>query len=346
MRACVLAHQAPVRDRPVQLRELPDPAPGPGELVLDVAACGVCRTDLHVVEGDLPQRSTPTIPGHQVVGRVRAVGAGVSGFSPGQRVGVAWLARTCGRCRFCVSGRENLCEAAAFTGWTEPGGFASAIRCTAAFAYPLPAGLSDLEAAPLLCAGIIGYRALSLAGIHGWAGARLGLYGFGAAGHIALQIARARGAEVYVATRDRSRHQALASELGAAWVGDTLSAPPVPLDAAIVFAPAGEIVPAALAATDAGGTVVLGGIHMSPLPSFSYDLLYRERVIRSVTNNTRADGRAFLEEAAAARVRAHTQPFALAEANEALIALEHDAIRGAAVLVIDQGASGQPSTTS
>jgi propanol-preferring alcohol dehydrogenase len=262
------------------------------------------------------------------------LGAGVTGLSLGQRVGVAWLHRTCGTCRFCRSGRENLCEVADFTGWTVDGGFATEVKAPAAFTYPLPDDLSDLAAAPLLCAGIIGYRALKLTGIEAWAGARLGLYGFGAAGHIAIQVARGRGADVYVCTRDRERHQALASELGAAWVGGTVDPPPVRLDAAIIFAPAGEIVPPALAALDPGGTLVLGGIHMSPIPGFPYELIYRERAIRSVANNTRADGREFLAEAARLRVHTHVQSFPLAEANQALIALKHDAIRGAGVLVV------------
>jgi propanol-preferring alcohol dehydrogenase len=253
----------------------------------------------------------------------------------GQRVGVAWLHRTCGVCRFCRSGRENLCESADFTGWTADGGFATEIKAPAGFTYPMPDDLSDLAAAPLLCAGIIGYRALKLTGIAAWPGARIGLYGFGAAGHIAIQIACGRGAEVYVCTRDREQHQALASELGAAWVGGTVDPPPVRLDAAIIFAPAGEIVPPALAALDPGGTLVLGGIHMSPIPSFPYELIYRERTMRSVANNTRADGREFLAEAARLHVHTHVQSFALAEANQALIALKHDAIRGAGVLMID-----------
>jgi propanol-preferring alcohol dehydrogenase len=296
--------------------------------------CGICRTDLHVVEGELPPRRTPVTPGHQAVGVVEAVGADVASLRPGTRVGVAWLHRTCGRCAACRRGRENLCEAPSFTGWTEDGGFAEWLKAPASFVYPLPDGFGDREAAPLLCAGIIGYRALALTGLEGWAGARLGLYGFGAAGHVAIQLARGRGADVYVCTRDRDKHQALAAELGAVWVGDTLAPPPKPLDAAVVFAPAGEIVPAALAALAPGGTVVLGGIHMSDLPAMPYRLLYGERVVRSVANNTRADGHAFLAEAAALPVRTHTEVFPLARANEALAALAGDAIRGAGVLEI------------
>jgi propanol-preferring alcohol dehydrogenase len=329
MKAWVLPRQAPAASAPLTLVDLPEPTLQPDEVLVEVSACGVCRTDLHVVEGDLPIRSSPTIPGHQVVGRV------VAGPLPrGQRVGVAWLHRTCGVCRFCTSGRENLCERAAFTGWTVPGGFATAVVAPAAFVYSLPDTPEDHQLAPLLCAGIIGYRTLRLTGIQRWAGARLGIYGFGAAGHIAIQLARARGAEVYVCTRDRQRHQALAAELGATWVGDTMEKPPVLLDAAVVFAPAGEIVPAALAATDAGGSVVLGGIHMSPIPTFSYDLLYRERVVRSVANNTREDGQAFLAEALRIPLTTHVEIFPLAAANEALARLKGDGIKGAAVLVV------------
>ncbi len=303
-------------------------------MLVRVRACGVCRTDLHVVEGELEQRKSSLIPGHQVVGTVQAVGPGVSEFRGGERVGVAWLHQTCGACRSCRSARENLCELAEFTGWTRDGGFAELVVAPAAFVYRLPAGFDDVQAAPLLCAGIIGYRCLRQCSVPDWRGARLGIYGFGAAGHIALQIARHRGAEVYVCTRDRQRHQALAEELGAVWVGGTLDAPPMPLDAAIVFAPAGEIVPVALRALARGGQLVLGGIHMSPIPALDYGDLYWERVIRTVANNTRADGREFLEEAVRAGVRTHTVTYPLSEANEALRDLKHDAIRGAAVLVV------------
>lgn len=332
MRAWVLTTPAEVSSRPLVLRELPSPALLADEVRIQVSACGICRTDLHVVEGELPVRRSPLIPGHQVVGRVVELGPGVTTLQIGQRVGVAWLHRTCGACRFCRGGHENLCERAAFTGWTVDGGFATELKAPAAFVYPLPGGLSDLAAAPLLCAGIIGFRSLKLTGLKAWAGARLGLYGFGAAGHIAIQMARHRGAEVYVCTRDRERHQTLAAELGATWVGGTVDAPPKPLDAAIIFAPAGEIVPAALSALDPGGTLVLGGIHMSPIPTFPYQLIYRERGVRSVANNTREDGHEFLAEAAACQVRTHVQTFSFEQAPDALIALKHDAIRGAGVL--------------
>jgi alcohol dehydrogenase, propanol-preferring len=336
MKACVLRSTAPVTSRPLSLEEVPRPEPRADGLLVRVRCCGLCRTDLHVVEGELEVRRSPLVPGHQVVGEVAALGAAAQGFAPGQRVGIAWLHRTCGECRFCRRGRENLCDRTEFTGWTVDGGYAEFARVPAAFAYPLPEGFADLQAAPLLCAGIIGYRSLRLTGLGpgDWSGARLGLYGFGAAGHVAIQIARARGAEVYVCTRDRERHQALASELGAAWVGGTVDEPPARLDASIVFAPAGEIVPAALRALDKGGTLVLGGIHMSPIPELPYALLYQERVVRSVANNTRQDGREFLAEAARVGVHTHVVRFPLEQANEALLALKHDAIRGAAVLEV------------
>ncbi|HYJ90200.1 MAG TPA: alcohol dehydrogenase catalytic domain-containing protein, partial [Pyrinomonadaceae bacterium] len=247
---------------------------------------------------------------------------------------VAWLHSTDGTCRFCLSGRENLCENAEFTGWTRDGGFAEYVVAPKDFVYRLPDGFGDLQAAPLLCAGIIGYRALRLCNLSNWKGARLGIYGFGAAGHVCVQIARARGADVFVATRDREKHQSLAEDLGAVWVGDTFDAPPIKLDAAIIFAPAGEIVPVALAALDKGASLVLGGIYMSPIPQFDYNLIYRERLIRSVANNTREDGREFLAEAAVIPVKTSVQEFSLDAANDALTALKQDAIRGAAVLRI------------
>lgn len=335
MKAWLLNRPALIDTRPLTAADVPTPIPGENELLLRVQACGICRTDLHVVEGELPVRRSPLVPGHQIVGRVAALGLQVEGFSIGDRVGVAWLNRTCGFCEFCVVGRENLCEQAMFTGWTVDGGFAGSAVAPAAFTYHLPESFDDIQAAPLLCAGIIGYRCLRLAEIKEWKGARLGLYGFGAAGHIAIQLARARGAEVYVCTRDRERHQALAQELGATWVGDAFDEPPVPLDTAIIFAPAGELVPGALKAIAKGGTVVLGGIHMSPIPSFDYSLIYGERMVRSVANNTREDGREFLLEAARIPVRTHAQTFPFDQANEALIALKNDSIKGAGVLVME-----------
>jgi propanol-preferring alcohol dehydrogenase len=338
VRALRLHRQAPVATGPLVLEEVPDPVPGPGEMLLRVSCCGVCRTDLHVVEGDLAPRRLPVVPGHQIVGTVARAGAGAEALL-GRRVGVAWLHGACGACRFCLSERENLCLAPAFTGWTVDGGYADYALARAAFVYELPEGFGDLAAAPLLCAGIIGYRALRLTGLAergGFRGARLGLYGFGAAGHVAIQIARARGAEVCVMTRDRDRHQALAAELGATWVGGSSDRPPVPLDAAIVFAPAGELVAAGLAALDPGGVLVLGGISMSDTPPLPYDLLWHERVVRSVANATRADGREFLAEAARLPVRTRVEVFELERANEALVALKTDAIRGAAVLAVNR----------
>jgi len=335
MKAWSLPRPASVDERPLVLAERPTPIAREDELLVRVSACGICRTDLHIVEGELPVRLSSVVPGHQIVGRVAATGSHVEDFAVNDRVGVAWLNRTCGKCKYCLTGRENLCEHALFTGWSVNGGYAEYAVVPASFAYRIPDDFEDVQAAPLLCAGIIGYRCLRLTGLIGneWAGARLGIYGFGAAGHICIQLARGRGSEVYVCTRDRERHQALAHELGATWVGDTAEDPPVKLDTAIIFAPAGELVPTALKALAKGGTLVLGGIHMSPIPSFDYSLIYGERTIRSVANNTRADGREFLLEAARLPVRTHVQTFAFEQVNEALIALKHDAIRGAGVVV-------------
>jgi len=336
MKAWILDKPASIDSRPLVLTDVPVPQPADDEVLVKVHACGICRTDLHVVEGELPIRKSKVIPGHQVVGTIRAVGSRVEEFKIGDRVGIAWLNRTCGICEFCLCGKENLCDQAMFTGWTVDGGYAEFAVAPASFTYHLPDGFDDVQAAPLLCAGIIGYRSLRLTGIEksDWSGAKLGLYGFGAAGHVCIQVARARGAEVYVCTRDRERHQALAHELGAAWVGDADADPPAMLDASIIFAPAGELIPPALKTIKKGGTLVLGGIHMSPIPSFDYSLIYGERTIRSVANNTRADGQEFLIEAARIPIRTHTQVFGFNQINEALIALKTDAIRGAGVLSI------------
>ena len=336
MRACILEKPAAIEHQPLKPAEIETPEPRGGEVLIKVSACGICRTDLHVCEGELAVRRAPLVPGHQIVGKVARTGDGVTHLTPGQRVGIAWLHETCGVCVYCRKGRENLCERAEFTGWTRDGGYAEYAVGAADFVYPLPDNFTDLQAAPLLCAGIIGYRALKLTGLseQDWRGARVGIYGFGAAGHVCLQIARARGADVFVATRDRLRHQNLAEELGAVWIGDTFDAPPVKLDAAIIFAPAGEIVPAALGSLDKGATLVLGGIYMSPIPEFEYPLVYGERIVRSVANNTRADGHEFLREAARIPIKTSYQTFPLADANKALIALKHDAIRGAGVLTI------------
>jgi propanol-preferring alcohol dehydrogenase len=325
--------QGPIEGRPLQLGEAPVPEPLPDEVLIRVHVCGICRTDLHVIEGDLPRKKSPLIPGHQVVGTVERCGSLAYLHKPGDRVGVTWLHRTCGQCEFCRSGRENLCVNALFTGWTVDGGYAEYIVAPQRFVYSIPEQFEDEQAAPLLCAGIIGYRCLRVSAIG--AGGRLGLYGFGAAAHVAIQVARHWGAEVYVCTRDE-RHRRLAAELGAVWVGGTVAEPPEKLDASIVFAPAGEIVPAALGALKAGGTLVLGGIHMSAIPPLDYDLLYHERVLRSVANNTREDGVDFLREAAAIPIRTSVQMYALEQANDALNSLRNDAIRGAGVLQVSR----------
>jgi alcohol dehydrogenase, propanol-preferring len=334
MRAWLLDNPAPIEQRPLRLAAVPAPAPGAGEVRLRVRANGLCRTDLHIVEGDLAPHRRPVIPGHQIVGVVDAVGPDVTRLAAGDRAGVPWLHHTCGACRFCRGGRENLCTAAAFTGWDVDGGYADYAVAPEAFVYPIPAGYPDDQAAPLLCAGIIGYRALTLAGLA--RGGRLGIYGFGNSAHVTIQVARARGLDVAVMTRD-AKHQRLAVEMGAVWTGGTVDAPPFALDAAIVFAPAGEIVPAALLAVDRGGSVVCAGIHMSDIPSFPYASLWGERVLRSVANNTRADGEAFLAEAAAIPVRTRVVTFPFDEAQDALIALKRDGFEGAAVVTVEPG---------
>ena len=331
MKACLLRSTAPVESNPLVFTDAPTPEPAPGEVLVRVSCCGVCRTDLHVVEGELPPRKSPVIPGHQVVGVVEKLGAGAQRFPAGARVGIAWLHHTDGVCEYCRSGAENLCDNPSFTGYTVEGGYAEHIVAPEAFVYPIPEAFPDDQAAPLLCAGIIGFRCLRLSGIQ--PGRRLGFYGFGAAAHVAIQVARRWNVEVFASTRD-ARHQRLALELGAVWAGGTFDSPPKKLDAAIVFAPAGEIVPAALKALRKGGTLVLGGIHMSPIPSFSYDLLYQERSIRSVANNTRQDGEEFLRIAAEIPIRTRVQLFPLRDANRALNALKNDAIPGAAVLQV------------
>jgi propanol-preferring alcohol dehydrogenase len=332
MKAMLLEFPGPVATSPLKLVELPPPVPGPGQIVIQVSHCGVCHTDLHTVEGELPLERLPVIPGHQVVGQVVDQGPGVKKFQPGDRVGLAWLYRTCGVCRFCLGGRENLCESAEFTGLHQDGGFAEQVVAAADFVYPLPADLPGESAAPLLCGGIIGYRALRLSGVN--PGGRLGLYGFGASAHLAIQVARNLGCEVLVFTRNAA-HQKLARELGAAWVGQAQDTPPAKLDAAIIFAPAGPLVPEALRVLARGGTLVLAGIHMSAIPSLSYhEHLYFEKTVRSVTANTRQDGRKLLELAAQIPIRPKVKLFPLAEANQALKSLKAGNIDGAAVLVI------------
>ena len=332
MKAMVLDRAGDVSTDPLQLRDVPIPVPGAGQVLVKVQVCGVCRTDLHVIEGELADVKRPLVPGHQVVGTVGRLGAGVTEVKEGDRVGIAWLQGTCGTCEFCASGRENLCVQARFTGYQVDGGFAEYAVVPARFAYPIPPVFSDHDAAPLLCAGIIGYRALRLSGIK--PGQRLGLYGFGASAHIAIQIARHWGCQVYVSSL-KSEHQALARTLGAVWVGGAQDMPPDPLHGSIIFAPAGELVPPALRALERGGTLALAGIHMSPIPSLDYDReVFGERVLRSVTANTKQDGLDLLREAAAIPIKPHTIRFPLHQANQALQALKAGSFQGAAVLSV------------
>ncbi len=317
---------------PLRLEDRPDPLPAPGQVRLKVLACAVCRTDLHVVDGELPEPRLPLVPGHEIVGEVDALGAGVTGLHLGQRVGVPWLAHTCGACRWCGSGRENLCDAPLFTGWTRDGGFATHVVADAAFCFALDAIALDAEhAAPLLCAGLIGWRCLRAAGDDA---VDLGFYGFGAAAHLLAQVARHQGRRVYAFTRPGdAAAQSLARSLGAVWAGGSDETAPQPLDAAIIFAPVGALVPAALAAVRKAGRVVCGGIHMSDIPSFPYALLWHEREIVSVANLTRADGREFFALAAQVPLEVHTARYPLAGANDALADLRSGRIQGAAVLV-------------
>ncbi|MBD0270942.1 MAG: zinc-dependent alcohol dehydrogenase family protein [Acetobacteraceae bacterium] len=326
--------RAMVLDRPgTPLRPvvLPDPRPGPGQVLMRVCACAVCRTDLHVVDGELPHPKPGLVPGHEIVGRVLETGPGADGFRPGDRVGVPWLGFACGACRFCRSGRENLCEAARFTGYQIDGGYAELAVADARFCFALPDAYTDAEAAPLLCAGLIGHRALRMAGADA---RRIGFYGFGAAAHIAAQVARHEGREVYAFTRPGDdAAQRFARGLGAVWAGPSDRPAPEPLDAAILFAPVGALVPAALRAVDRGGTVVCAGIHMSDIPSFPYAILWQERTVRSVANLTRRDGEAFLALAPSVPVRTSVDTVPLARANDALGRLRAGAVEGALVLV-------------
>ena len=337
MRAMRLHAQQPIGARPLIAERVEIPTPAADELLVRVAACGICRTDLHVIEGELPLQRVPLIPGHQVVGRVECVGPRVARFRPGDRVGIAWLRRTCGACDFCRAGRENLCEQSAYTGYTADGGYAEYATVSEPFAYAIPPAFDDVAAAPLLCAGIIGYRALALAAVP--PGGRLGVYGFGSSAHVTVQVARARGCEIYVCTREAS-HRALAQRLGAAWTGALADRMPVPADGIVIFAPVGDLVPVALRNLKKGGTLSLAGIYMSTIPALDYRDLFFERTIRTVTSNTRADGDALLEEAARIPIRLTTTTFALEQANEALEGLKRGAFAGSGVLVTgaDSGA--------
>ena len=313
--------------------DIPEPTPGPGQVKVKVSVCGVCRTDLHVVDGDLTEPKLPIVPGHQVVGTVAELGEGTTGFEIGNRVGIPWLGGSCGQCRYCADGKENLCDKARYTGYQIDGGFAEYCVADRNFCFPIPSDYPDLQAAPLLCAGLIGYRAFCMTGNP----KRLGLYGFGAAAHILIQVARYQEIEVYAFTRKGDTEaQVFARELGAVWAGNSSQKPPDLLDSAIIFAPVGELVPAALRATVKGGVVVCAGIHMSDIPSFPYSILWEERIIRSVANLTRQDGEEFLALAPKVPVKTEAHPYPLEKANEALEDLREGRFTGAAVVVIEQ----------
>jgi len=327
MRAMVLVEPK----KPLQLMELPIPEPLEGQVLIHVEACGVCRTDLHVFDGELTHPRLPLILGHQIVGTIVKLGKGCSHFSVGNRIGVPWLAKSCGHCSYCQSGSENLCDEGLYMGYQLNGGFAEYCTAYEDYIFPIPASYSSLHAAPLLCAGLIGYRTLRLAG----EGKRLGFYGFGAAAHILIQVARYQGKEVYAFTREGdAQGQAFAKKLGAVWAGSSNECPPVPLDAALIFAPAGELVPVALQAIKRGGSVVCAGIYMSDIPSFPYSLLYGERILRSVTNLTREDGRQFFDLIQKAKIETMVNPYPLEKANEAMDDLKKGRLQGSAVLLI------------
>jgi len=333
MKAMLLEKIAPIDTSPLKLVNRPMPRPGPGEVRLKVHCCAVCRTDLHVIEGDLPEQKLPIVPGHQIVGTVDSLGEGCTMLQVGRRVGVAWLRHTCGICEFCKAGRENLCESAQFTGYHSDGGYAQYAVVPEAFAYEIPDAFGDVEAAPLLCAGIIGFAAMRRANIpHG---GRLALYGFGSSAHVVMQIARHRGCEVYVVTRGED-HRRLAREMGAVWVGERAEDMPIKTDSAIIFAPAGELVPPALESLNKGGTLSLAGIYMTPIPEMDYERhVFYERDIHSVTCNTRDDGRNLLGEAAEIPIHPHTTVYPLEKANWALQDLKNDRISGTGVLVME-----------
>jgi alcohol dehydrogenase, propanol-preferring len=335
MKAAAVYKPAPIESNPLRLIDLEVPAPGPGEILVRVLACGVCRTDLHVSEGDLPPRHPRIVPGHEVVGTVERCGPGAGRFKAGDRVGIAWLRETCGTCVYCRRGSENLCPNARFTGYDHDGGYTEYAVVREDFAYRLPEQLGVEESAPLLCAGIIGFRALKRAGVK--PDTTVGLYGFGGSAHIALQVAHHWGCRVYVMTRG-GKHREHAKELGADWVGTAQQRPPKPLDSAIMFAPAGELVPPALEALDQGGILAVAGIYLSPIPTLDYERhLFHEKELRSVTANTRRDGEEFLKIAGEILIRTHTVPMQLDEANLALQKLKHDELQGAAVLLMHQG---------
>jgi propanol-preferring alcohol dehydrogenase len=328
-----LARPASIESGPLAVAELDLPQPGPGQVRLKIQTCGVCHTDLHLVEGDLALPRLPTVPGHQVVGVVDAVGEGVTLHQPGDRLGVPWLYQTCGQCRFCRTGRENLCEQIRFTGLHANGGFAEYLVVAEQFAYPIPPGFNNAEAAPLLCAGVVGYRSLRLSRVQ--PRQRLGLYGFGASAHLVLQVAHYWGCEVFVFTR-KEHHRQLARSLGAVWAGGAEDDPGAVMDSSIIFAPAGGLVPLALQRLDRGGVLALGGIHMSPIPEMPYDLLWHERTLQSVANSTRQDVRDFLQVAAEIPLKPETELFPLEQANEALLRLKQGQINGAAVLEVKE----------
>ena len=330
MRAVVLPSPAPIESAPLRLQEKPRPVPAAGEILVRVVVCGVCRTDLHVAEGDLPAKHRDLVPGHEIVGLVEELGPGARRFAPGDRVGIAWLRETCGTCPYCRRGRENLCPNARFTGWDHDGGYAEYATVREDFAYRLPASIDDERAAPLLCAGIIGYRAIKRAGVV--PGATVGLYGFGGSAHLALQVLKHWNCRAFVMSRG-GVHRDLARELGADWIGEASERPPAPLDAAILFAPAGELVPAAMQALDRGGILAIAGIYLTQIPPLDYERdLFYEREIRSVTANTRADGEEFLAIAGEIPIRSFTVGMGLSDANRALAMLKADELRGAAVL--------------
>ncbi len=333
MKAMVLDRCASIESRPLRWEDIPTPNPGPGEIRVRVKACGVCRTDLHVIEGELPPMGYRVIPGHQVVGEVDALGPGAQRFAPGERVGVAWLHHTCGQCAYCRNGKENLCESSLLTGYHRPGGYAEYVVAPEDFAYAIPDAFSDMEAPPLLCAGIIGYRSLKRSECR--AGQNLALYGFGSSAHIVIQIARHWGCKVYVCSRD-AKHQQLALSMGAEWAGARAEDMPVEADSAIIFAPAGPLIPQALARLRKGGTLALAGIYMTAIPEMDYEThLFYEKNVHSVTANTRQDGNELLRVAAEIPIRPQVQLFPMEAANEALIRLKQDSIQGSAVLVLD-----------